>query len=373
MSTVFDGNIVPQTASGSRVSVAGKTTTAIKWWAFVGLSWLVFQLYVWGSWVVSPDFALVQAPTGEDAKHFWTKVFEVCSVAVAIAAVYYYTLRPLIRERRLTTDGLIIGVMPWLCFQDPFGLYAAPWWNYSAHFTSFGNWMNQVPGALAPNAHFIPEPIFAVSTFYVYLLGIPLLIILAAMRAWKRHFPASSPMTIFMVGIGSGFVYDIIVEGLGCQVGIWAFTGAIRDYSIFGGHWYQFPLYEMVFWGGMSGLLANVMYWTNDKGQTFVERGIEKLKMSPASKGLFRYLAVLGVFQSILLIAYSMPIQFFAMNGDGVPEDTPAHLRTGCGPGSAYACVEPGMPINRVGDRMDGQPGMVLSPQGALTVSPRQE
>ncbi|MFA5938922.1 MAG: spirocyclase AveC family protein [Sinimarinibacterium sp.] len=372
MSTVFGERGIAHSAIGARTSVAGATTVPIKWFAVLGASWLAFQLYVWGSWILSPDFALVQAPPGDEERRFWIKSFELCSIGIAIWCLYHYTFKPLIRDRRLTTDGLIIGVMPWLCFQDPFGLYAAPWWNYSAHFTSFGNWMNQVPGAIAPNAHFIPEPIFAVSTFYVYLLGIPLLVILAAMRAWKRRYPTSSPMTIFMVGIGAGFIYDVIIEGLGCQVGIWAFTGAIREYSIFGGSWNQYPLYEMVFWGGMSGLLANVMYWTNDKGQTFAERGVEKVKTSPAGKGLLRYLAILGVFQSILFVTYSMPIQFFAMNGDGVPENTPAHLRTGCGEGSAYACIEPGMPINRVGQRLDGQPGMVVSPDMTLIESPRK-
>jgi hypothetical protein len=370
MSTIFAGNRLPEPVSSARTSVAGKPIAPIKWWAGVGILFLIFQIYVWGSWIMSAEFVPTPAPVGDDVVHFWIKVLEVSSALIAIGCLYYFTFRPLIRERRLTTDGAIIGVIPLLSIQDPFGIYIAPWWSYSSHFTNFGNWISQVPGAVSPNAHLVPEPITAISTMYVWLVGVPILIILATMRWWKQRYPESGAASIFFVGIFTGFIYDVIVEGAGCQVGIWAFTGAIQKWSIFGGHWNQYPLYEMVFWGGWCGLAANVMYWTNDKGQTFVERGLEKLKASPLAKGWIRYFAILGFFQVIYLCAYNIPIQFFAINGDPMPADTPAHLRgTVCGEGTSYACPGPGIPLNRVGPRADGQAGALVAPD--LTVRPQ--
>ncbi|MFA5938923.1 MAG: spirocyclase AveC family protein [Sinimarinibacterium sp.] len=369
MATVMGDAALPKSASGARASVAGDASVAIKWWAGVGALFLLFQLYVWGSWILSGDFTPTPAPANDETRRFWIKAFEYFCIVASSSTLYWFTIRPIIKYRRLTTDGIVIGVAPLLWFQDPGGLYVTQWWTYSSHFTNYGNWITHVPGAITPNANLVPEPVFAASSMYIWLVGIPFLIILGAMRAWKRRYPTSSPMTIFMVGMVCGFIYDFIAEFPACQVGLWAFTGAIQKWSIFGGHWYQYPIYEMFLWGGFAGASANVLYWTNDKGQTFVERGLEKVKAGPVVKGAMRYLAFLAIFQLLYLFVYNMPAQFFAMNGDPMPADTPAHLRPGvCGEGTQYACVGPGVPLNRAGPRVDGQPALIVTPEMRTTV-----
>lgn len=373
MAAVFENGPRGSVVNATQASVAGRTSLPVVWWAGIGVVLALFMLYVWGSWIMSPEFVPTPGPANDEARHFWIKAFEIGGFTSSVALVYWFTIRPVIKYRRLTLEGAVIGVGPWLWFQDPSGLYVAPWWTYSTHFTNFGNWITHVPGAITPNANLVPEPVFAASSMYVWLVSVPILLILYAMRSWKRRFPKSSPMTVAMVGLLCGFFYDFAAEFPACQIGLWAFTGAIQKYSIFGGHWYQFPLYEVVFWGGMAGVSANFLYWTNDKGQTFAERGLERLKASAAVKGTLRYFAILAVMQLSILFVYSIPIQFFAMNGDPMPSDTPAHLRPGvCGEGTLYACPEAGVPINRRGNRADGQPLVVVTPEMTTTAIPNR-
>lgn len=363
MSTVITEGGLRRSKSREQVSVAGKQALPIVWWSGVGALFMLLAVYVWGSWILSPEFKPTPAPANDGGWALWIKSFEVFCIVASSSTYLWFVVRPLIRERRLNTTGMVIAVSPFLYLQDPFGLYVTQWWTYSSHFTNYGNWISQVPGAITPNAHLVPEPIFAASSMYVWLVGIPFLLIAAGMRKYKARYPQASTAQVFLFGILLGFIYDLVVEGLAVQVGLWSFTGAIWSMSLFGGHWNQFPLYEMVFWGGMAGVAANVLYWTNDKGQVFVERGVERLRVPPLAKGVMRYLAFLGIFQTLILVLYTLPIQFFAMNGDPMPADTPAHLRPGvCGDGTAYACAGPGVPLNRAGPRIDGQPAVIISP-----------
>ena len=64
----------------------------------------------------------------------------------------------------------------------------------------------------------------------------------------------------------------------------------------------------------------------------------------------------------IYLVWYTIPMQFFAIHGDRLPEDAvPAHLRGHvCGEGHKYACPGPGVPIVR------GVDGVYITPENTV-------
>ena len=101
-------------------------------------------------------------------------------------------------------------------------------------------------------------------------------------------------------------LFDMVLEmALIRFTGIYAYPGSIRSLSLFAGHWYQFPIYEAIFFGGWWGLCAVLLYFKNDKGLTWVERGVEKMefcKRSNFRKGMVRAVAVIGFCQTVELI-----------------------------------------------------------------------
>ncbi len=352
-------------SAATPASITSWQSLPVTWWSVVGVLFLVVQLLIWGKWLMSDGFTpTLPPPVGDDyglGRLYFVRAFEAAGIIGTIAALWHWVWRPFRKEGRLTTDGMAMLIMPLLWFQDPYLNYTAPWFSYSSIFLNFGNWVGHTPGALSPNVGVMPEPIIVASCGYIFMVAVPILVVLSAMRAWKRRYPESSSFVIFAVGMGGGFVYDFIVEGAACFGGLWSYWGSIQSLCIFGGHYYQFPLYEPVLWGGYSGILANILYWKNDKGQTYSERGLERLKISSTKKEFVRFFAMFGLFSVLMLAVYNVPAQWFATHGDRMPADTPQHLRNGiCGEGTPFACPGPGVPFNR------GTEGYIVTPEMTL-------
>ena len=134
--------------------------------------------------------------------------------------------------------------------------------------------------------------------------------------------------------------------------GIYAYPGSIRSLSLWGGHWYQFPIYEAICFGGWVGFTSVLLYFKDDKGRTWVERGVEKMsfcKNSNFRQSMVRLVAIIGFCQVVELIIYVLPMPLITANADPFPEDTPAFFTQGsgmCGPGTGLACPRPDLPRN---------------------------
>ena len=115
-------------------------------------------------------------------------------------------------------------------------------------------------------------------------------------------------------------------------------------------------MYEAILFGGWWGLCTVLLYFKDDKGLTWVERGVEKIDMCKRSnfmKALVRTVAVVGFCQAVEVIIYVFPMAIVTANADPFPDDTPAWFTTGtkmCGPGTNLSCARPDLPIIRRND-----------------------
>ena len=76
-------------------------------------------------------------------------------------------------------------------------------------------------------------------------------------------------------------------------------------------------------------------YFRDDKGQTFVEKGIDNLGYSAGRKKLVTFLALAGLIQPWFLIAYYLPYTLFVIHSDTFPA-YPSYMRAEmCGEGTA--------------------------------------
>lgn len=353
MSAIFSkapaGASSAETSAARRAMVSTAIEAPVKFWAAIGVVFFIFSFYIWGAWLASGPVQ-THAPLNLDqAEQLRQTIFvwiERVSFLLLIWALYHFTFRPLIRERRLTNDGIAMATMPILWFQEPIGHYASPWWSYSTYFTSWGNWAGQLPGVMSANVGVIPEPIPFSMACYPTLLGVPVLIILWAMRKYKEKFPSAGAASVMCFAFVCGLIYDFVCEHFPARAQIWSFQRVVESWSLWGGHYYQYPIYEGIFFGGMAVAMASTLYFVNDKGQTFVDRGVEKVKAGPVGKAALRFFAMLGLFELFFLFLYNAPIQFISMHADPMPEDMPAHLRPGlCGEGTEYVCASKDLPI----------------------------
>ena len=126
----------------------------------------------------------------------------------------------------------------------------------------------------------------------------------------------------------------------------------MRWLTIFDGHRWQYPIYEGIFLACWLGGWGALYSFRDDRGQTWAERGLEKLNVGRRVRSWTRALAIVGALQGIFFVTYAVPMQWFALHADPWPSDvlSRSYLTNGlCGPETSYACSNPAVPIPRPG------------------------
>jgi hypothetical protein len=309
-------------------------------WAAVGGAFLLLAAYVVISWVLSPDFH--PAPVGTDPLPLKVAIGVHATEAVAVIAsailVWKLILRPLIKTRDITLDGLLALNFLCLWWADPCDNYVNYSFMYNAYALNMGSWANYIPGFGYPNHQHFPEPLLMMGGFYLTFSLINAMAGCGVLRFLQNRRPDLGLVwRIFAVFLAMSFI-DLIVEVAILRVGMSAYPGVVRSLSLFPGQVYQWPLYEAPIIGVLNTGWVCLRYFKDDKGRLFVERGIDRLKLPKPRQRALTFLAIAGFAQPFFLIAYFLPYNLFAIHSDTFPA-YPSYMRTSiCGEGTDYAC-----------------------------------
>ncbi|WP_405137915.1 spirocyclase AveC family protein [Nocardia sp. NBC_01388] len=335
---------------GAQVQAKSKP---VRIWAIIGGAILAFQLYVWIRWMIGPNFERV--PTGPSDPPILMKTILIVWTTVILiglpVGIYFFIIRPWRRERRITTDGMLLVACGLLFFQDPLLNYFNTWSTYNTWMFNRGSWVLDVPGwrSFGAPGHMMAEPILMNAPGYSY--GILLCTILGCwiMRKAKAKWPNISNAGLIGILLVWTFFFDFIIEGLFLMpMGLFTYPGAIRSLSLNAGTYYQWPLYEGVMWGGVQAGLCSLRYFTDDRGRTFVERGLDRIQGGFVRQQFTRFLAIFAACSIFFFVCYNIPAQWFAMHTDPWPADIQkrSYFDMGiCGEGTGRLCPDPNLPI----------------------------
>lgn len=151
-------------------------------------------------------------------------------------------------------------------------------------------------------------------------------------------------------------------------VGFYVYPGAIRAVSINAGTYYQWPIYEGLMWGGVLTALCCLRFFTDDRGRTIVERGLEHVRGGFGRLQLTRFLAVFAAVSACFFFFYNLPAQWLAMHADPWPEDVQqrSYLNGGiCGDGTDHPCPNPVLPIATKRSGYINSDGRLVLPEGS--------
>jgi hypothetical protein len=341
-------------------------------WAAVGGAVLAFQIYVWIRWVSGPYFERV--PAGPTELPTLMKVALIGNnIALLIllpVSIWWFLIRPWRRERRITLDGMLMVSMGLMMFQDPLLNYFNTWCTYNTWLWNRGAWSSNIPGWVSPETpgHQVPEPLL--SNVPGYAGGMILITIVGCwvMRKIKARWPGITNVRLILATYGIAIVFDFVMEGLILlPTGIFTYPGAIRAVSINAGTYYQWPIYEGLMWGGVQAALCCLRFFTDDRGRTIVERGLEQVRGGVVKQQITRFLAIFAAVSACFFIFYNVPAQWFGMHSDPWPED---HLKRSyfnggiCGDGTDVPCPDPTLPIPTKRSGYINQDGELVLPDG---------
>ncbi|MGV6806560.1 MAG: spirocyclase AveC family protein [bacterium] len=345
------------------VSVEGKAFHPVLFWAGVGIFWYLVVIYSMSQWITTGSATFVDPGVDIPSKEmvFWIVSFDIMGPIMALWVTWKFAIKPKLKTGRFSSDGILLFAFFLMFWQDPMLAYNSPWFLYNSLHFNLGNWVEFVPGGISPYTRYVSEPLLTWSTGYIFFMMWPVLFICWCMRRWKIRRPDTGTFGLVCVAFLAGISFDLVMEYVYLHTGGYNYAGSIRDWSLFGGEMWQFPIYDIFFWGGTWALCAVWRFFKDDKGYMFCEQGVDKLKVSEGKRTFIRFLAISGLMQSTMMFMYNMPMHYFSVNGDPFPEGYPSYLLNGmCGEGTQHACPAPSIPLSRGAEGMSVGPDLKL-------------
>ena len=113
------------------------------------------------------------------------------------------------------------------------------------------------------------------------------------MRKAKKRWPGISNLQLIGVAFLWSYAFDFVMEGLILlPFGFYAYPGAIQAWSLNAGTHYQYPLYEGLMWGSVETAICCLRYFTDSRGRTIVERGLDDVGGGFVGQQMTRFLAI---------------------------------------------------------------------------------
>lgn len=316
--------------TSSIAATAARSTPAVVRWAIAGALILAFIVYVFGTWFATGK--AVPTPPGPDPLPEFTRLFiqivQWTAMILGAIVAWCFVVVPWRRDGRMSTTGMLYVAWLTLFFQDPMMNYTSATLLYNAYMVNLGTWtLGSTPGWTSPNGNNLPEPLLLITVGYTiigYSLCFP---VLALLNACRSRWPRLTRPQLALMGILALIVLDTVFESILLRTGVYAYAGSIRSITLFAGQTYQFPMSEGLCYGGLTiGSTLVLLLYRDDKGQTFVERGIDQLRVSAFSRQWIKFLALFAFVHLSMFVVFTIPMQWLATHSDPFPPGYPSYM-----------------------------------------------
>ncbi|MDB5977029.1 MAG: hypothetical protein JWR07_3789 [Nevskia sp.] len=345
---------------------------AIYVWSGIGAFWLLFSGYIFAAWILGGHaHTTLTGVTPVPASMKFNAVFWQSFLGLISAILFYFfVVRGWRREGRLPLYGMLYIAAQSMWWQDALLNFLSPVFSYNSILVNWGSWNASVPGWVSPNAEKMPSPVLLYLGLYpVFFCGATVALV-ALMRRIKVLWPHISNfklVSIMFVALG---LFAVAAEATWLRTGMYTYIGLYSPVSLWPDQAYKVPVISVFFLDSLVlTLLACLIYYRDDKGQTYVERGSEHLQAG-FKVGTMRCLAMIGAANTILFVCYNIPMNYLAIIGPGW---APAVLEKSyftngvCGDGSDYACPGGAVPP------AIGPHQIHIGPDGRIVVPPGAE
>jgi hypothetical protein len=367
MAVTTRGPSIPAAALPAQPVGETRMTPAVKIWAGIGAVLVAFIAYVLISWISGPYFKEVPSgPSNATGLIGFSVVFwQIITIPAMLGFWYWFIIRPWRREGSVGPDGIFVIGFSLMWFQDPLSSAWQHWFVYNTEMVNFGSWLNSVPGVTAfgaPGA-MSSEPILFTPAAYTLAMGVAMMIGTFAMRQFKRRFPNITSFWLVAACFATMCLFDVLLEGIiWLPMGVFEYPGG--HWAIFPSTYHKYPLNEMFTIASVWTAIATVRYFTNDKGQMVIERGVDQVKGSKTRKIALRGLAAIAFCQIAMFLGYNVPNAIIGANSTEWPKDLQQRsyfTNYICGAGTDRPCPGPGTPNTRDGSMYINQDGQAAS------------
>lgn len=344
----------------------GRRARPVLWFAAAGAAVMALSMYVFLAWLTSDP---ARTPTGEsDVPDYMKVTAVVLQIGAPLAGAWLLwtrLVRPWRRDGKPSLDGLLLVGLISLLWQDCMANYTQTLFTYNSYYVNRGSWIDHIPGWNTPDGGRFAQPVLITGVFYLVFAFAGMVFANAVMRRAKIRWPALGTAGLIGVAFATLAMVTLLFEPLFCYLGVWVYPGAPPNFSLFHGHYYQFPLYEPILWGAGWTSMAVLRYFKNDRGQSVAEFGIDRVRVSQRATTGLRLLAVIGALNLGYLLFDNIPYQWVGTHQHTWPQDIVSRTyftQDRCGPGTEYECPGGKTPIFRPDGQHITPDGRVVEP-----------
>lgn len=308
--------------------VARQSTTwqRVYAWAALGALFAIAQGHAYVAWIRSADFRPVDLgvdPVPESVRsiidHYqWASVL----ILIPVAIWFVYGI-----AKRRSIDAVRLMMIGWLSayWLDPWLDFLRPMFTYNAYALNFGCWCRFIPFWQSPHAR-IAEPILIDAPSYFYTFTGTAVVALWAMRAVRKRWHCAGNVGLTFAGFAAIWMTMGLLDIAASRfMGFDAWPGAFQRASFWGGHYYQFPVYEFLLFPSVFVASAFLLMSADNNGYTAIERGVDRLECHTAVRTALRVLAFVA-FCNVLNLVYTTAMGVHALYADPWPADMPSWL-----------------------------------------------
>jgi hypothetical protein len=352
MANIIEGKPKSYISTGSATpSPAPPAVRPVRGWAAIGAVVLALEAWVLVNWVVSGD--ATPTPRGPTPVPGWMEsllwVIQIVAAASFVFGLWHWVIKPWRATGGLTVDGSLFLVFLTLAWQDSFCNYAQIAFTYNSALINLGAWNTHLPTWVSPQANLVAEPLLILLGYAGLFFPLLKALVWGMTRA-RAKWPNLGPVGLIAGTFGVSVLIDILViDGPALLAGVWAYPAGWGP-MLFTDTRLQLPLHEVFVVAAFLTAFSSIRFFTNDRGETIAERGIEEVARPGWRRTAVRFLAFAGIFNVVFVVTADLPYLVASMNQRAWPAEvvSTSYLVDGiCGPGTTYACPGPNIPIPR--------------------------
>jgi hypothetical protein len=280
-------------------------------------------------WILdSKEFA--PAPGGAD--HLKTsslvgmRILEGLSIVALIALLWFLVFRPWRRGNRLPLDGMLAigGLVAY--FIDPLVNHFRYTFAWNAHAVNMGSWGAFIPGH--GNVTRYGEGLLWAPAQYVYLGVFGGIVGLRVVNWLRRRQPQISNVQALAGAFAVLFILDTLLENLFIRLEVYTYARSWKALTLWSGSQFQWPIYEAALVGLYALGYTYIRLAYQDHGRTFVDAGIDRLRVTGRSRTAVLHLAYIGFAAVCAFLAWFGPWSWLSVNANSIAH-LPSYLRAG--------------------------------------------
>ena len=275
---------------------ARRTWGSAEYLALIGLPLLALELWTLVAWLADGPSQVTQYRDHGDPSWFAAHTFEVLALCGSVAMLVFI-VRGCLRERRILTFDAMYCLAAATIFYLGVANDFHPVFLESSNFINLNNPCGHMPFVVNPDCGRVPDAIvfwWLTQTFCFLWLAVGATRIVPRIRSrWPR---LSTAQLVLLLGL-VGAVFDLFLEaGIAIPLHLWSYA-PLPGLKLLGSHGFRYPVIVMIPNGIWIGGMMAVRCLRNDRGERFVERGLEH--HSRARRRIITLMALYGFFQML--------------------------------------------------------------------------